>query len=77
MTQIDFYVQVNDKQDVVRKLCAKALASGARLMLWTADAAQSQRLSRLLWSTPATGFMPHCGCADPLAGVTGADAAGV
>lgn len=70
MTTIDFYLQVEDKHDTVRKLCAKALASKSRLVLWTADRAASQRLSRVLWSVPSTGFVPHVGLSDPLAAVT-------
>lgn len=70
MTSIDFYVQVADKHEVVRRLCHKAIASKARLMLWALDRATCQRLSRILWSTPSTGFVPHCGANDPLAQVT-------
>ena len=67
MTQIDFYVQVDDRQETVRKLCGKALGASAKLVIWCADQAAGQRLSRLLWSIPATGFVPHCFAADPLA----------
>ena len=70
MTTIDFYVHVDDKHDTVRKLCSKALATKARLVLWTADRAASQRLSKLLWSVPSTGFVPHVSGTDPLAAVT-------
>ena len=70
MTQIDFYVQVSDKHETVRKLCSKALAADAKLVIWTADAAASARLSRLLWSIPSTGFLPHCLSTDPLAART-------
>ncbi len=66
MTQIDFYVQVDDKHEAVRKLCAKALAAKAKLVVWSADQAASQRLSRLLWCVPSTGFLPHCFATDPL-----------
>jgi DNA polymerase-3 subunit chi len=70
VTTIDFYHQVQDKHDFVRRLCAKALAARAKLMIWPADTEASRRLSRLLWSVPATGFTPHVGAADPLADVT-------
>ena len=66
MTQVDFYVQVDDKHETVRKLCTKALAAKARLIVWTADLATNQRLSRLLWCVPSTSFLPHCFSADPL-----------
>lgn len=70
MTSIDFYIQVDDKHDFARKLCAKALASRARLLIWLPDHAACQKLSRLLWSVPATGFVPHCISSDPLAART-------
>lgn len=70
MTTIDFYVQATDKNEVVRRLCGKALATKARIVLWVQDHAACQRLSRLIWSTPSTGFVPHCSAADPLAAVT-------
>ncbi|MCC6533186.1 MAG: DNA polymerase III subunit chi [Burkholderiales bacterium] len=70
MTSIDFYIQVDDKLDLARKLCAKALANKARMVLWLADRAGCQNLSRLIWSQPSTGFIPHCANADPLAAVT-------
>jgi DNA polymerase-3 subunit chi len=70
VTTIDFYTQVPDKHDFVRRLCAKALASRARLMLWAADRDACQRLSRMLWSAPATGFVAHVAAHDPLAAVT-------
>ena len=67
MTQIDFYVQVEDQQEAVRKLCAKALGADAKVVVWCPDQVTGQRLSRLLWSVPATGFVPHCFGGDPLA----------
>lgn len=70
MTQIDFYVQVDDRLETARKLCAKALAAGTRLVVWCADPSACGRFSRLLWSVPATGFMPHCLCGDALASRT-------
>lgn len=70
MTQIDFYVQVEDRHDAIRKLCLKAQAMKTRLAIWANDRGQCQQLSRILWSVPSTGFVPHVGCADPLAQVT-------
>ena len=39
-------------------------------MLWAEDREACQRLSRVLWSEPATGFVPHVASHDPLAPVT-------
>lgn len=70
MTSIDFYFQVDDKHDLVRKLCAKAMATRARLVVWATDSAACKEVSRVLWSVPSTGFVPHVSAADPLAAVT-------
>jgi len=70
VTSIDFYTQVDDKHDFARKLCAKALANRARLLIWLPDPGACQKLSRLLWSVPSTGFVPHCISSDPLAART-------
>jgi DNA polymerase III subunit chi len=70
VTKIDFYSQVQDKHELVRRLCAKALSTKTRLLLWAPDQEACQRLSRLLWSSPATDFVPHVSAHDPLAAVT-------
>jgi DNA polymerase-3 subunit chi len=70
VTTIDFYTQVDDRHDLVRKMCGKALATGTRLVLWTADPEACQRLSRVLWTSPATSFVPHVAAKDRLAPVT-------
>ncbi len=70
MTRIDFYFQVQDKHELVRRLCTKALTAHTRLTLWAPDREACQRLSRLLWTTPATGFIPNVPAHDPLAPVT-------
>jgi DNA polymerase-3 subunit chi len=41
-----------------------------RVLLLTPDAGMTERLSKLLWSVPSTGFLPHCRCGDRLAAVT-------
>lgn len=70
MTQIDFYVQVADKHETLRKLCVKALSVEAKLAVWTLDSAASQRLSNALWSVPSTSFLPHCLGTDAVAART-------
>lgn len=70
MTQIDFYTHAADKYHTACVLCAKAVERGLRVMVYTPDAAASEQMDRLLWSTPATGFIPHCRASDPLAPVT-------
>jgi DNA polymerase-3 subunit chi len=70
VTTIDFYTQVDDKHELVRRICAKALATRARLLVWAPDREACQRLSRLLWTSPAIGFVPHVAAHDRLAPVT-------
>jgi len=70
MTQIDFYTHVPDKLRVACTLSAKAHAQGLKVFVYCPDRDTAQRLDRMLWTTPATGFTPHCSPRDPLAPVT-------
>ena len=70
MTEIDFYTQVSDKLALVGALCAKAISRGLRIHVDTPDAETSAKLDKLLWLTPATGFLPHCLGNHPLVDVT-------
>lgn len=70
MTQIDFYTNAADKYRIACVIAAKALERGLRTMIYTPDAATSERLDVLLWSTPALSFIPHCRAGDELASVT-------
>jgi DNA polymerase-3 subunit chi len=70
LTQIDFYFNVENKLQTACTLSAKAYARGMKVLAYCADAEASQKFSRLLWTAPATGFVPHCAPADPLAPVT-------
>ena len=67
MTEVLFYSNAPDKFQTACTLAAKAVGKGMRAMLYTADATASDRLSRMLWSLPATGFVPHCDAGAALA----------
>jgi len=67
MTTIDFYTHAGDRVDIAAKLVAKALAQHAHVRVLTADPAMTEALDRLLWTVPATGFLPHCRMASVLA----------
>ncbi len=67
MTQIDFYTHVDDKLRTACRLAAKAMQQGVRIMVYTPDADTTERLDRMLWTLPATGFVPHCRSGDELA----------
>ncbi len=70
MTQIDFYFHVEDKLRTACTLSAKAYARGLRVLAFCPDRESGQKLSRMLWTAPATGFVPHCAAEDRLAAQT-------
>jgi len=70
MTRVDFYFNATDRLQVACRLAGKAAASGSRLLIYAPGEETRQRLDRLLWTWPATGFVPHCGVHDPLAADT-------
>jgi DNA polymerase-3 subunit chi len=70
MTQIDFYFHVENKLQTACALSAKACARGLRVLAFCPDSEASQKFSRMLWSTPAIGFIPHCRPDNRLAAVT-------
>jgi DNA polymerase-3 subunit chi len=70
MTRIDFYFNAADKLQVACRLAGKALLQRKRMLIYVPHAETAQRLDRLLWTWPATGFVPHCAPQHPLAGDT-------
>jgi len=70
MTRVDFYFNAADKLQVACRLAGKALAQGKRLLVYVPEPDAAQRLDRMLWTWPATGFVPHCAAHDPLAAET-------
>ena len=70
MTQIDFYTHADDKLRTACRLAAKAFGHELRVMVFCPDADTAGRFDRLLWTTPAIGFIPHCLASDALAPVT-------
>ena len=67
MTQIDFYTHVEDKLRTACRLAAKAYSADLRVMVSCTDADIASRFDRMLWTTPAIGFIPHCMASDRLA----------
>jgi DNA polymerase III subunit chi len=67
MTNIDFYFNAADKLQVACRLAGKALAQGRSLLVYAPESDAASRLDKLLWTWPATGFVPHCGLHDALA----------
>lgn len=70
MTQIDFYTHVEDKLKTACRLAGKAFGRGLKVTVFCPDPEAAQRLDRMLWTSPAIAFVPHCSPEDPLAAVT-------
>lgn len=70
MTEITFYTFADDPLDVARRVAAKAYGQGRQVMIYAPDATVAATIDRLLWTTPALGFVPHCRDTDTLAGET-------
>ena len=70
MTTIDFYFNADDRLQLACRLAGKAVSQGRRLMVWAPQADSAQRLDRMLWTSPAIGFVPHCTAQDALAAET-------
>jgi len=61
--QVEFYV-LEDAQEPARlalacRIADKAFQQGMEIYLQTETEAQATELDKLLWSYPATGFLPH------------------
>jgi len=70
VTSIDFYFNAADRLQVACRLAAKALAERKRVLIYAPDAELATKLDRLMWTWPATGFLPHCSAHDALAAET-------
>lgn len=70
MTRIDFYLNAASKLQVACKISAKAMRQRMRVLILAPDDAMARALDKLLWSSPATGFLPHCMTSDRLAAET-------
>jgi DNA polymerase-3 subunit chi len=70
VTEITFYTFADNPLDVARRVAAKAHVQGKQVMIYTPDAALADTIDRLLWTTPALSFVPHCRDSDVLAGET-------
>lgn len=67
MTRIDFYTNAEPKLQVACQLTAKAVQQALRVLICATDETQARAIDRMLWTFPATGFVPHCMARDALA----------
>ena len=70
MTSIDFYFNAEDRLQVACRLAGKAMKRNQRLLIYAPDAELARRIDKMLWTWPATGFVPHCAVHAPLAAET-------
>ncbi len=70
MTRIDFYSNAEPKLQVACQLVAKAYRQSLQVLIYAPGETLAQTVDKLLWSFPATGFVPHCSVHDALADVT-------
>ncbi len=70
MTEILFYTFADNPLDVARRVAAKAYGQGMQVMIYAPEAATADAIDRLLWTTPALGFVPHCRDSDAQADET-------
>jgi DNA polymerase-3 subunit chi len=70
MTSVDFYFNAADRLQVACRLAGKAVAQKKRLLIYAPHADTAQSIDRLLWTWPATGFVPHCRAGEALASET-------
>ena len=70
MTSIDFYFNAGDRLGVACRLAGKALQQKKRVLIYAPQAELAQKIDRLLWTSQAVSFLPHCFAHDPLAAQT-------
>lgn len=70
MTRIDFYTNAEPKLQVACQLAAKAIRQSLRVLIYAPEETLAHAIDKLLWTFPATGFLPHCMARDALAAET-------
>lgn len=70
MTRIDFYHDATDRLQVACRLVAKAAQQKLRVLIYAPDTEVARNVDRMLWTSPPTGFLPHCMVHDRLAADT-------
>lgn len=70
MTRISFLHGAGDRLQAASAWLAKAVQDGERVIVFAPRETELERLDRLLWLQPPTGFTPHCHASSALAGET-------
>jgi DNA polymerase-3 subunit chi len=70
MTNISFLHGAQDRLQAVAAWLAQVGGEAGPVLIYVPDTERCERLDRLLWTHPATGFTPHCRAGDKLAAET-------
>ena len=70
MTDIHFYHNAEDLLGVTCHLAVRAFRSGRKVSVLLPDDAVAHQFDQMLWSRPATDFLPHTHFSSPLAAET-------
>lgn len=70
MTNILFLHGARDRLQAAAGWLADASRKGNRVLVLAPAAEDLEQIDRLLWTLPATGFIPHCPADSPLAAET-------
>jgi DNA polymerase-3 subunit chi len=70
VTRIDFYVDADDRLRVACRLAAKAVSQKLRVLVYAPDGDTAAAVDKLMWTTPAIGFLPHVAAGHRLAAET-------
>lgn len=70
MTRITFYSNADDRLQAACSWLAANWREKKSTVVFAPEPEVAERLDRMLWMQPATGFLPHCGAGSALAGET-------
>lgn len=70
MTRITFYSNADDRLQAACSWLAANWREKKSTVVFAPEPATAERLDRMLWIQPATGFLPHCGAKSALAAET-------
>ncbi|QMT39593.1 DNA polymerase III subunit chi [Neisseria shayeganii] len=59
MTAVTFYTHVSNIEHFACRLSKRALEAGSRVLLWSDDDQQIERLDQALWTFEPESFLPH------------------
>lgn len=70
MTRIEFLHDAPDRVAAAAEWLRAAFRKRQPVLVYVPERQTADQLDRLLWTQPATGFVPHCGAESTLAGET-------